>query len=486
MLSHHLVQAVEYGRAAGKDVAAIVPRAVRALRDAGDRSWSLGAPAAALELYERSRALDPEAAADPYLLLRLGRALTIVRARGEEELARAAEALGESDPATAAEAELLRGEIVWQRGDQDGSFQRFDRAAAMVAELEPSRQKLFVVSQVARFLALAGHPREGLELAEDAIEMAEKLGDGELLADSLNTRGVARVMTGDGRWQEDLEQALALALEVKTWRAGRGYINLASTLMMETADVARAEVLMRKGLEFAEGLGIDLATRWSRSNLAEALLHLGRWDDALAYIDQEIVNPEPHYMQATCRRCRALLRVERGDAPGALEDIDAGLVQSRAIRDPQDLVPALGSRAFCLLRLGDDDGARSSLDELDGLQRGSEQMEAFGPSAVLLAHVAVRLGRDLELAEEGVKPTPWHEVATAILAGDLAGAADQLQALELKTLEALTRLEAARVLRMARQTAEAEAQLTRALAFYRSVGATAAIREGEALLAEAS
>jgi hypothetical protein len=33
---------------------------------------------------------------------------------------------------------------------------------------------------------------------------------------------------------------------------------------------------------------------------------------------------------------------------------------------------------------------------------------------------------------------------------------------------------------------EAEAQLTRALAFYRRVGATAAIREGETLLAAAS
>jgi len=49
--------------------------------------------------------------------------------------------------------------------------------------------------------------------------------------------------------------------------------------------------------------------------------------------------------------------------------------------------------------------------------------------------------------------------------------------------EALARLRAAEVSAAAGRRAEADEHLQRALAFYRSVGATRYIREGEALLA---
>jgi len=487
MLAHHLVQAVEYGRAAAVNVDAVVPRAARALCDAGDRAWSLGAPGSALELYERSRALDPGVAGDPYRLLRFGRALSTVRGQGDDELARAVDALNDSDPATAAEAELLWGESVWQRGDQTGSFPHFERAAEMVTKLPASRQKLFVVSQVARFLTLAGRAREGIEHVEEAIRMAEELDDVELLADALNTRGVARVMMADPTWIDDMEQSLKLALEVKSWRAGRAYINLAETLLMDAGDVPRAEALMREGLDFAEALGIGLAVRWSRSTLVEVLFHLGRWDESLAFAEEEISNPEPHYMQPTCRRYQALIRLARGDDAGALEDIEAGVEQSRSIRDPQALVPALAWRAFCLVSTGDARGAEASVRELFELQRALEQPESYGPAAVLLAHALVELGRAAELTQFGIaRDSPWQRSAIAIVEGNPDLAADELAAMGAKSFEAQARLEAARVFREAGRTPDAEAQLAEALPFYRGVGATAAIREGEALLAAAS
>jgi class 3 adenylate cyclase/tetratricopeptide (TPR) repeat protein len=487
MLAHHLVHTVEYGRAAGVNVDAVVPRAARALRDAGDRAWSLGAPGSALELYERSRALDPELAGDPYLLLRFGRALSTVRGQGDDELARAADALEDSDPSTAAEAELLWGESIWQRGDQTRSFPHFERAAEMVATLPASRQKLFVVSQVARFLTLAGRAREGAGLVEDAIRMAEELDDVELLADALNTRGVARVMVGDATWIDDMERSLELALEVKSWRAGRAYINLAETLLMESGEISRAEALMREGLDFAEALGIGLAVRWSRSTLVEELFHLGRWDESLAFAEEEIANPEPHYMQPTCRRYRALIGLARGDEAGALGDIEAAVEQSRSIRDPQTLVPALVWRAFCRVSTGDARGAETSVRELVELQRALEQPESNGPAAVLLASALVSLGRAAELPQFGIgQESPWQRAATAIAEGNPDLAADELAAIGAKSFEAQARLEAARIARQAGRATDAEAQLAQALLFYGGVGAKAAIREGEALLAAAS
>ena len=70
-----------------------------------------------------------------------------------------------------------------------------------------------------------------------------------------------------------------------------------------------------------------------------------------------------------------------------------------------------------------------------------------------------------------------------MLAGDLAAGADLLGEIGARTQEAFLRLRAAEQLVEEGRRAEADEQLNRALAFYRSVGATRYVREGEALLA---
>ena len=489
MLAHHLVQAVEYGQAAGTDVSSIVPRAAHALREAGDRAWSLGLPANALELYERARVIEPSETEDAHLLLRHARALANVRGQGEEELERAVAALRDSDPSAAAEGELLWGEIVWQKGsDRNRAFAHFDHAAAVVEQLPTSHAKLFVLSQVSRFWTISGRNTEGIALAERAIAMADELGDDELLADVLNTRGIARSNLGQDGWREDLERSLALALERKSWRAGRAYINLADVLLNNAGDIAAAEKLMREGLNFAEGLGIRLATRWSRGNLADALFHLGRWDEAMAFMDLELDDPESHYLQPLSRRNRAYIRLARDDDAGVREDSDAGTTQSQAIQDPQDLIPALVSRVFCLASLGEANAANAVLEELAATQDESEQPGVYGPSAVILAETLVELERenDFDRFLRSDHATPWHDAARPIVAGEWSRTAELLETMSARTFEAHTRLLAARRLREAGRRNEADAELQCALAFYRSVGATRYIREGEALLAEAS
>ena len=488
MVAHHLVQAVEYGRAAGLDVEALLPKAAQALRDAGDRGWTLGEPSVALGFYEQSRAVDPSLDDDPYLALRIGRARLLVEGRGEAELERASAALAESDPATAAVAELLRGEVIWQRGEHDRAFQHFERARELDHGLPVSPEKLIVVSQVARFLTLAGHWREGLELAEHAIAMAEELGDREWLSDALNTRGVARSYLGDPESIGDLEQSLALGLELKSARALRAYINLGSTLAENAGDMVRAAAVTREGLEFAERLGLRLSIRWFHGNLADSTFLLGNWEEALRLAEIELADPEPHYQQTQCRTVRGYVRLARGEEAGALEDIEIALRDSRAIRDPQALVPALSYLAFGRASAGDTEAATAALAELAVINR---ELDApfHGISVVVAAFALLELGREAELlgsVEELGSPTPWRDAALAVARGDLVGAADLLHELGAATFEAHARLRAARQLAEEGRRAEASTQLASALAFYRGVAATAAVREGEALLAAAS
>ena len=317
----------------------------------------------------------------------------------------------------------------------------------------------------------------------------DELGDKELLGDALNTRGVVRSALGEAGWVEDFERSLALGLEINSWRVTRAYLNLGSTLISNAADLRRAEGLYREGLRLVERHGSPLSERWFRGNLVECTFHLGHWDEALRLADDEIGNPEPHYMKHQCRFTRGYIRLARGDGRGAVADGDAAVEDARAIRDPQTLIPSLTAQAFLLASTSDGAGAARILTELARSPPHARVRASTGSWVVDLAFALLELDREAELIAEEDElsaQTPWRDAAMAIARGDLVGAADILQASGAAALEAHARLRAAGRLTAEGRHAEAEEQLQRALAFYRSVGATRYVREGEALLAAAS
>jgi hypothetical protein len=193
-------------------------------------------------------------------------------------------------------------------------------------------------------------------------------------------------------------------------------------------------------------------------------------------------------MQHVCRFARATIRLARGDGRGAAADSDAAIEHARAIRDPQALIPSLAAQAFLLASTGDVAGAVRTLTELAEARRTLES-EWPGAWVVDLAFALLELGREAELVaveDELRAGGRWRDAAVAISHGDLLGAAGILHATGAAAFEAHARLRAAARLTSEGRHAEAEQQLQRALAFYRSVGATRYIREGEALLAAAS
>ena len=88
-----------------------------------------------------------------------------------------------------------------------------------------------------------------------------------------------------------------------------------------------------------------------------------------------------------------------------------------------------------------------------------------------------------ELFDRLPQETPRVEAARAILDGDFIGAAVLFAELGAVPDEAYARLRAAERFAAEARQADADEQLTRALAFYRSVGATRYVVEAEALLA---
>jgi class 3 adenylate cyclase/predicted ATPase len=484
ILSHHLLEAIRYSRLAGLDDAALVPRAVQALRESADRAWSMGVANAGLGSYERLRELDPAVDDDPTFLLSYGLALAWGGGFGEEGaevLERAAEALAEEDPAAAAQATITRGEIVWQRGDQAGAFVYFDRARELAERAPMSARKQFTVAQVARFTVLAGRYAEAADLVEQAIAMAEELGDDELLGDALNTRGIARAALGDSRWEEDSRRGLELTVRNTSFRASRAYLNLGAKLLETAGDAAGALAVTREGLEYSRKIGVSqTALRWFLGNLAELAYLVGAWGEALELVEGELAS-EKHYMQATARSVRALIRIARGDAAGAAEDVEQFLRAAREIGDPQTVDPALVDAAWVAYRRNELASANALLDEFGAT------MGRFGTRVVPAAVLAHDLGRPPLLSKRQQGPTtPWRDAALAVGNGDLPGAADILERTGARTLEAAVRLRAARSAADEGRRADAARQLAPALAFYREVGASAYTAEAEALLPAAS
>jgi hypothetical protein len=168
-----------------------------------------------------------------------------------------------------------------------------------------------------------------------------------------------------------------------------------------------------------------------------------------------------------------------------LEDSDAVLGLARAAADPQVLLPSLAFHSHILLATDPRADAGAFLDEL------IERRQAF-PSG-LVSHwvipfvvVLKALGRARqleEIARNATISTRWLEAGLAYASDAFSEAADTLGEIGSRPDEAFVRLRAAEALVESGRRAEANVQLERALAFYRSVGATAYVREAEALFA---
>jgi hypothetical protein len=168
----------------------------------------------------------------------------------------------------------------------------------------------------------------------------------------------------------------------------------------------------------------------------------------------------------------------RGDLDGALTDAESGLDAARGVGEIQSVTFALALRAHVDARASDPGRALPVARELLDSLRAGVGMQFAVVNLPLFAAATDRLGLLDELAAvlESRPATPWVEAVRASAAGDFAAAADILQRIGSKPDEAEARLRASR-------DGNADGQLEKALAFYRSVGAAHFVRECEALRA---
>jgi tetratricopeptide (TPR) repeat protein len=386
----------------------------------------------------------------------------------------------------AAEAVVTLGTLHWYRGERDRAVPRFEHAAALIEDAAPSSSKAAVLSEVARFAMLGDEDAKALDLGREALAMAEEFGLDEVAARTLNTLGVSRVKLGDRGGLADIERALEMTESGSPERT-RGFINLASTLG-ELGEFRRSIELHEEGLSEAERLGAPGPVRWLRAERIWDEYLTGRWNEAAEHVEEYLADAETrerHYMDVAVWEVRALIRLGRGDEAGALADSGHALDLGRAAQDPQVLNPVLAFKSLILIASGRRAEAVPFVDELLALLRSSSS-GFLSYWATALAVVLTELGREGELetiVESATVSTRWLDAARTYASGAFGEAADVYAEIGSVPDEAFARLRAAEALVAAGRRPEADAQLQRALTFYRSVGATAYIREAESLFA---
>jgi class 3 adenylate cyclase/tetratricopeptide (TPR) repeat protein len=486
MLAYHYLQAVELSRAAARPIEGFAARAREALIDAGDRAFALNSFAASARYYGEALALnavEPTQEAD--LLARRARALFIAGDPASETALEEArvELLATGDAERAAEMDALLAELWWYRGEPERSSEHLERAYALVNELAPSPAKAHVISQVARYRMLAGAREEAIRIGEQAFAIAEELGLRELQAHALVNIGTARTNMFDASGIDDLQRAIEIASVTGSPDIARASNNLAASYWM-LGDLRRGLEIMGEAVGHGERVGARNLLFFSRNFRYWLLSRTGSWDIALPHIEEFVAAceaGEPHYHEGGMRLRRGVIRLARDDLEGALDDIRKASVLAKRARDPQQRVPWFSGCARVLVEAGHVDDARPLAHEA---LRGESLPWALAD----LALVAEELGCAEELTGhiEQRPVTRWTYAARALLGRNFVEAADILYEIGDAELEALARLRAADQLVAEGRRADADEQLQRSLAFWRSVGATRYIRKAEALLAAAS
>ena len=479
MLAYHYVSALELARAAGTADPALVEAARVALRRAGDHAADLSAFEAAARFYDQALELSPAETDRAQLLFRLGRAQFLsVGEGGKEPL----EAGAERSP----RAGRPRG---GRRSAVDPGHERVPRgrprcrARRASAGAEPRRRLAAVAFEGRGARDVRPVPDDGCgrgghrsrRRGAPAGGGAGPAGGARVRAERPRKRPRPSTET-QAVWSISSE-ALRIALEIESpAEILRAYNNLAA-LHADLGDLRRSSELLALGREAASRFGFIHRIRWFRAERFLEDYWAGRWDEALLRVEEFLAQDAASvpYLEPSCRygprhrpgRARRYRqwpsRHRRGRRRLPEVERPAGAVSGARLPCRRTRLgrPRRRSR-------GGDGRAPPPLARV-------QSHVSPGPWALGFAHAVAALGRQrefIEVASHVGGRTKWLDAADAVLAGDFTRAARVLEEIGSRPDEAYALLRSG-----------TEAQVRRALDFYRSVGATRFVEGGEAMLA---
>ncbi|MGN3959794.1 AAA family ATPase [Streptomyces sp. WAC8370] len=225
--------------------------------------------------------------------------------------------------------------LVQAQGRGDG-WRELGIAQELVRGLPPSQVHAEVLAMSANWSMLHCPGPDAMTAAERAVEYARMVGADEIELNARLTLGGLMVDAGqiDAGLAEMFQVRDLVVARNRSAVVARSHVNLPSVL--ESVGRSRDALgILREGVDLTRRMGLLESEAWVWGNLAESLISLGRWDEALEAADRAGApgrGPAPRGGAALKRATVALAR--GGSAEAARQ-----LAEARAAYGTHDPVP---------------------------------------------------------------------------------------------------------------------------------------------------
>jgi class 3 adenylate cyclase len=493
IIAHHYVTALNLAREVGdtKQAAELEEPALRFLILGGERSINLDVATARSLLRSALALVQAGHPRRPQVLTLLADAERLsgsvaAAVQAYEEAVAAHMALG--DQAAADETILKLVRATNDTGDESRSEELVDQVIARL-EVQGASPQLAMA-----YTAKQLYDRNDRSWVDRALAISERLHLASVGSRALGARGLSRALAGDPAGIDDLRAALASALQQQdTALANMHYINLTWALCGE--DPSAAVGVAEEGISFASSRGVSLPL--ARAVRLWPLLPLGRWDEIVSESGELVRLAEPlghRWMVGYAAGPLAVVLTRRGCVEEAAEL--ARTASSETTSTFFDLPRIVGHRTR---------GERRNAIRLLERVASAAVEESIGSQNYAycdLAREAVALQRS-DLVERLLTTPPGDLAAIrhtrttwSAIAAEANGLGDEALGLYLDAEcgwaefgdpyeRAHALLGAGRCLVALGRPFEAMAPLTKALAIFRGLGASAALAEAGAVRGEA-
>ena len=233
---------------------------------------------------------------------------------------------------------LSRLEFYAGRVDQAEEVGR--QAVALLEQLPPGRDLAWAYSNLS-MMHSGENPEAASVWGSQAVELAERLNELEILCHALSNIGLAEFLDGNPDGRAKLERSLDLALRAGFEEgAGRAFSLLAvAAIRSRLHDLAAGWV--RRGIDYATERDLGNYRLFLLAQRARLELDRGRWSDAVASAELACQGGTPYRVFALV--VLGLVRARRGD-PGVWPVLDEALALAPA-SEVFRLAPVAAARA---------------------------------------------------------------------------------------------------------------------------------------------
>jgi DNA-binding CsgD family transcriptional regulator len=254
---------------------------------------------------------------------------------------------------------------LWFAGRGAEADHTASEAVEVLKAQPPGAQLAWAYSNLAQQRMLSAESADAISLGEKAVDLAENLGETEILVHVLNTIGTSRLVLEEDGWGE-LERSLQLALEAGLEdHAARAYVNL-YFMGVQHRNWSRVDRYFHEGTAYCSKHDLDAYHLYLLGQRCTHLLSLGLWDES----SQLAVNLLAQSNLRAIRRIAPLvvlgtIRARRGE-PGAQPLLDEALELAAPTGELQRLAPVRWARSEAAWLVGDHsagaDEARAGLE----------------------------------------------------------------------------------------------------------------------------